>query len=165
MTDEKTETIYKVRHKEAWCIMHYRCGSCGHHEVLYNGRDGVTPFVIGCAKCGEDSAHVSWQKDFRAPTYEPLTGMRIFVDLSFDRYKEFAIKKYQKGGVYEGLIDNGGGDKTLEDLIKELWEDIPENAPTVIVFDKDDKEHIDSIKRPPVGAKLVYPQPDPKRFA
>ena len=30
-------------HKEAYMLMNYRC-ECGHHELIWNSRDGVTPF-------------------------------------------------------------------------------------------------------------------------
>jgi len=39
------------RHVEAFCLMHYAC-DCGHHEVIWNSRDGVTPFTAPCPSCG-----------------------------------------------------------------------------------------------------------------
>lgn len=39
-------------HKEAYLLMNYRC-ECGHHELIWNSRDGVTPFTLSCPNCGQ----------------------------------------------------------------------------------------------------------------
>lgn len=41
----------KYKHAEAYCLMKYKCEKCGKTEILWNSRDGVTPFMIKCEKC------------------------------------------------------------------------------------------------------------------
>ena len=38
----------KYKHAEAYCLMKYKCEKCGKTEILWNSRDGVTPFMIKC---------------------------------------------------------------------------------------------------------------------
>ena len=41
----------KYKHREAYCLMIYRCENCGHIERIWNSRDGVTPFGTACPSC------------------------------------------------------------------------------------------------------------------
>jgi hypothetical protein len=77
-------------HTEAFCIMTYKCGQCGAEEKIWNSRDGVTPFVIICRECGGDAQHINWQQDVRDLQFVPPPGMRIFVNLHFEKAKEVA---------------------------------------------------------------------------
>ncbi len=72
----------KYNHIEAFCLMLYRCESCGHEETLWNSRDGVTPFIIRCVKCSGEALHVEWRRDKCVPDHKPSQGDRIFVDLT-----------------------------------------------------------------------------------
>lgn len=74
------------KHKEAFCLMTYQCEECGKKETLWNSRDGVTPFIIGCSKCRGKSQHVNFHGDRYAPDHFPVPGQRIFVDLTEDRH-------------------------------------------------------------------------------
>ena len=42
------ESNEEYKHAEAFCLMKYRCEKCGQAEVVWNSRDGVTPFIINC---------------------------------------------------------------------------------------------------------------------
>lgn len=64
-----------VRHPEAYCLMHYRCEKCGKWEILWNSRDGVTPFCVKCRNCDGTMKHEIWDRDFYAPK------LRMFIDL------------------------------------------------------------------------------------
>jgi len=68
-------------HPEAYCLMKYQCGKCQTIEELWNSRDGVTPFIIGCRKCDGSMQHIDWQDDRRVPHYVPQPGQRVFIDL------------------------------------------------------------------------------------
>ena len=60
----------KFVHGEAFRLMHYRCEKNPLHlEIIWNSRDGVTPFVITCRQCGSASQHVEWSRDEFAPDY------------------------------------------------------------------------------------------------
>lgn len=69
-----------MSHKEAFALMLYRCETCGFEELLWNSRDGVTPFGVGCRRCGEDAMHVEWYRDRYLPDYDPKPGDRYFRD-------------------------------------------------------------------------------------
>lgn len=76
-------------HKEAFCLMDYKCKECGTLEQLWNSRDGVTPFSIRCrdAHCngkdtlGSPMSHVDFHKDKCYPAFVPHPGLRIFINM------------------------------------------------------------------------------------
>ena len=78
-TDEAPKTEYK--HKEAFCLMQYICERCFGSEILWNSRDGVTPFIIHCRMCGGAMKHENWKSDRYAPDHVPFPGQRIFIDM------------------------------------------------------------------------------------
>lgn len=69
-------------HKEAYCLMEYRCKACGISEILWNSRDGVTPLYIASRCCGGEAVHVNWQNDQCVPGFQPPLGSRVFRDIS-----------------------------------------------------------------------------------
>lgn len=72
-------TKHGHKHGEAFMLMWYGC-KCGHRERIWNSRDGVTPFGIGCPSCGEIANHINWGLDEYAPDYKPKHGQRFFRD-------------------------------------------------------------------------------------
>lgn len=76
-------------HGEAFCLMTYRADDGSEEEVIWNSRDGVTPFVI-TLRSGTQARHVDWHRDQRAPDFKPPPGMRVFVDLTPARAREQA---------------------------------------------------------------------------
>lgn len=87
----------KYRHPEAYCLMLYRCAA-GHEEVIWNSRDGVTPFIVQCRTCKTEATHVDWHRDTRAVNHRPQPGDRIFVDWTEHRarayYKKFVAEMW-----------------------------------------------------------------------
>lgn len=70
----------KYRHGEAFALMWYAC-TCGHRERIWNSRDGVTPFGLGCPSCGSPTLrHVDWQRDQCTPSHQLHRGQRYFRD-------------------------------------------------------------------------------------
>lgn len=69
------------KHAEAFCLMTYRSDDGSEEEIIWNSRDGVTPFVI-TLRSGKEARHVDWGSDRRLPDYQPPAGSRIFVDLT-----------------------------------------------------------------------------------
>lgn len=65
--------------------MWYAC-SCGHRELIWNSRDGVTPFGgVPCTSCGGDGLtgglnHVDWRLDEIVPGYVLNIGQLFFRD-------------------------------------------------------------------------------------
>lgn len=68
-------------HGEAFCLMWYACKNCGHRERIWNSRDGVTPFGMGCPSCGGwDMLHVNFGLDQYAPEHKLHYGQRFWRD-------------------------------------------------------------------------------------
>ena len=81
-------------HKEAFNIMTYECEGCGTKELLWNSRDGVTPFSLNCATCGNGTMkHIDWEKDLCDPDHIPERGSRVFIDMS-PELLQITIRKY-----------------------------------------------------------------------
>lgn len=68
------------QHGEAFMLMNYAC-QCGHREIIWNSRDGVTPFATGCPDCGECKLqHVDWGRDVYAPDHALHHGQQYWRD-------------------------------------------------------------------------------------
>jgi hypothetical protein len=80
----------KYQHAEAFRLMKYLTKT-GEFEIIWNSRDGVTPFCI-TSRSGDEATHV---EDMLAPDYDPSVGERIFVDLTEERAKEIATKRVE----------------------------------------------------------------------
>lgn len=85
----------KHDHAEAFRLMKYLCENCKRVEWIWNSRDGVTPFIVGCRQCDGAMQHVEWQHDPYIPTFKPEVGSRMFVDLSPERAVEFVKQKIE----------------------------------------------------------------------
>lgn len=116
------------KHGEAFCLMLYACEGrvepgqtfrsndgrllrspgCGHRELIWNSRDGVTPFCMGCPSCGGDLRHTSWQYDRYAPDHEPHHGQGIWRDGTPDEAEMFVryrVAKYPNGLTPEYIAE------------------------------------------------------------
>lgn len=106
---------------EAYHLMQYKCDTCGVRSLIWNSRDAVTPFSVGCP-CGGERNHINWQSDVRMlPEYVPPPGYcDVFVDFSPERAKELAIKRVDSFDKTEFRIPKG----TLEyeNMVKKLTE-------------------------------------------
>lgn len=66
---------------EAFMLMWYGCNHCGHRELIWNSRDGITPFGMDCPSCGHTTLrHVHWDKDLRMPHHKLHRGQRFWRD-------------------------------------------------------------------------------------
>ena len=112
--------IKEFNHKEAYCLMYYRCEKCGELERLWNSRDGVTPFVIGCRYCGGEAVHIMWQYDRCVPDYKPKPAERIFIDMTKERAEEIAKKRIEHFNKL-GYNDNHDQEQLLKDVTEDIW--------------------------------------------
>lgn len=95
----------RYKHAEAFCLMTYQADDGSESEVVWNSRDGVTPFVIPL-RSGKTATHVNWRGDVRTPDYAPPAGSRIFVDLTMERALEQArrnLARWAEEGVFAEL--------------------------------------------------------------
>lgn len=68
------------QHPEAFCLMEYRADDGTETEVIWNSRDGVTPFVVALPS-GKAATHVNWSHDVRVwRTMADALGVRRFID-------------------------------------------------------------------------------------
>lgn len=107
----------KHNHNEAFCLMKYRSDDGSEEEIIWNSRDGVTPFVI-TLESGKRAQHVDWAKDVYAPSHQPKSGNRIFIDMTKERALEIAQRNISQWSV-DGTFDKyGKPDNLLEDLVE-----------------------------------------------
>src|SRR5262245_63962752 len=87
----------KPEHKfaEAFMLMTYYARATGEREVLWNSRNGVTPFIITSPR-GAEMMHVDWQNDRYAPLHIPKVGDGIFIDLTEQRARVWADQYVQR---------------------------------------------------------------------
>lgn len=79
------------QYAEAFNLMHYACKNCKHREVIWNSRNGVTPFGLTCPSCGKhDLLHVEWHRDVKAPDHVPHPGQRVFIDMTIEKARLYA---------------------------------------------------------------------------
>jgi hypothetical protein len=91
------------RHGEAFCLMWYAC-ECGHRERFWNGRDGITPFALGCPSCGGATLrHIHWNLDTPAPSHQPHDGQGVWRDGTPDEAEAIMRCRIEscKGTSYE----------------------------------------------------------------
>ena len=125
----------KYDHAEAFCLMHYKCVSisCGKLEVLWNSRDGVTPFMIQCKECDGEMQHTAFGADRCVPDFFPEHGRRVFVD--FPEHFREVFKKCQIQTQWDcppyPMKDRW---ETKEDALKALMEDdeLQDGSPYVL---------------------------------
>ena len=85
-----------MNHKEAFCVMTYRCEKCKQDHFFWNSRDGVTPFMASSPCChGAMCKHVNWPND---TPVETLTGFvtHVWIDMSHEAAAELAEKVLHK---------------------------------------------------------------------
>jgi hypothetical protein len=88
----------KYQHVEAFCLMHYAC-KCGHQEVMWNSRDGVTPFTTRCPSCGQPELTHTMRGMQRRPDHTPHKGQRVWIDMTRERAEQFARQRLNVMGV------------------------------------------------------------------
>jgi len=136
------QKMTKYNHGEAFCLMEYQCETCGYKEIIWNSRDGVTPFIIRCPECQKKGIpiilksglmeHVNWQKDQCAPDYLPDQGQRVFVDIT-PQIMEVLTRARVRRQWNEGSYPMSDRWDDPIDAVKELSE-IHEGEPYIITI-------------------------------
>lgn len=124
----------KYNHPEAFCLMQYQDKTTGEVELVWNSRDGVTPFVI-FSRAGNESQHVNWRGDIRRPDHVPEIGDRIFVDLTLERCREFhreMVKARWEGGKYPMKDRFASKEEAVENLSESMFDN--GKQPDIIVI-------------------------------
>lgn len=112
-------------YKEAFCLMYYENPETKTGFMVWNSRDGVTPFIVH--EDGKEYQHAHWGMDRRCTNEEYIKkhilvpGQRIFRDVTPEEGKEWALKRLQsaKGTDYE--VEEGSD--RWNELLLSLTED------------------------------------------
>lgn len=83
-------------HREAYALMNYESADGLVREVIWNSRDGVTPFGVTAKDGTTPLTHARWHEDQYAPNHVPALGDRIFVDLTPERAKTAAMRNAER---------------------------------------------------------------------
>jgi hypothetical protein len=79
------------RQAEAYNLMYYEADTTGLGFLVYNPRDGVTPF--GVVVDGQHYRHQHFSLDRYLPNYTMPSGMRYFRDRTLGEAQQLAIKR------------------------------------------------------------------------
>ena len=90
------------QHAEAFMLMRYRADNDpSDEEIVWNSRDGVTPFVITLPS-GHTATHIAWDADVYAPPHRHRVGERVFTD-----FTEQAAQQLARTVARESFGDEG----------------------------------------------------------
>lgn len=129
---ESVKKLKKYNHTEAFCLMMYHCESCGKYETLWNSRDGVTPFIIGCAECGGQMQHIRMAFDRQVTDHILNKGDRVFIDMPESLKEPFARKSlnaYKDSEHYDKHMS-----KSDEEQVKEIVDNMNEGEPFIVTI-------------------------------
>jgi hypothetical protein len=118
--------------------MLYQDERTGEIEIVWNSRDGVTPYSM-TSRVGNDSRHVHFEADTCAPNHVPSIGQRIFVDLTLERATEGRRRYVERfwDTPIAGCAKMSERWETKEAAVEELSQaDIFPNTPDIIVVDE-----------------------------
>lgn len=117
-------------------LMQYQCG-CGHKETIWNSRDGVTPFVLGCPSCGKlNLSHVNWHEDVYAPNHELHRHQRYFRDGTVEEAIEIMKRRIERHKSSYPL-KREAKDRLLAEVRNGTLEEFRKGWPTVDVHMKE----------------------------
>lgn len=121
------------KHSEAYALMTYLSDDGKTGELIWNSRDGVTPFIVHSVD-GVEMTHVDWDKDVYAPHFRPPPGMRVFVDMTEEMALEAARERVEEWWDAPDYPMSARWE-TKEDAAKALAKDYVADGgqPTIIV--------------------------------
>jgi hypothetical protein len=104
-------------HAEAYALMRYKSDDGLDEEIIWNSRDGVTPFVI-TLRSGKQATHVDWNGDFPFPNYQPPLGSRMFVDLTEKRARSMVAEYIERNREF---VPKGMSDEEVTEMLVKDW--------------------------------------------
>ncbi len=126
---------------EAFAVMGYqRESGVGPVELIWNSRNGVTPFCCHSADGKHLLQHVNWSHDRCVPTYKPKVGSRIFVDATPEYVLDATIRKVEEWWIKHGMSQRfpSQADAVRELAIHEYNSGIPPRC--IVVDEASDKD-------------------------
>lgn len=126
---------HDYKHAEAFCLMKYATRDGRTVEWLWNSRDGVTPFIIR-SQSGDEMNHVDFNLDRHMPSYKPLPGERVFIDMTPAKAREYATRRVQFFWDHPQTSMSKMFD-TKEAAIEAMYQDIYRaGAPDIVTADE-----------------------------
>lgn len=115
----------EYNHGESFMLMNYECKE-GHRVVIWNSRDGVTPFNWTCLieGCDSEMRHVDWHLDVRDPDYQLTNGDWFFRDGTKEDAGKVIRQAAEVNPPPASFLKQYGGD--LEMLIRDIVESDPQ---------------------------------------
>lgn len=127
-------TSRKHNHVEAFCLMTY-ADKEGKEEVIWNSRDGVTPFVLYARSGKGEMQHVRWHEDQYAPYHVPDIGSRIFVSMTWEKAKEYAERRISNLNRKEIRATFGSREKAIARIADSIY--VNGEAPLIVEVDQE----------------------------
>lgn len=129
-------------HNEAFMLMAYTCEACKMRDVIYNARDGVTPFAVPCRMCdGGLMTHRNWTADVYAREHIPEVGDLMFLDTSAETL--LAAKRQYVEGMWtdpDRPMSAMFPDKTKAEVARALadeeWAEHDGHVPSLVTMTK-----------------------------
>lgn len=127
---------------EGFCNMVYVCEHCHTTDMIWNSRDGVTPFMLSCLACEGTMKHSgNWRLE-KEYTELPDDATRVFVD-AFESgvraiYTEWANENFSKLQDTYDHFKNVTIEEFIEEKIKYRMKD---QCPLVITR----QEYLDGV--------------------
>lgn len=122
---------------EAFCLMHYASRDGSVTEVLWNSRDGVTPFCITAKDGKTELTHVDWGADKFAPGHKLMPGDRYFGPLTRGAAEKYALARIESmdGTPYE--VQGEERAYLFKQIVEEMLKD---ETPDILVFQGDEEQ-------------------------
>lgn len=121
MNQQLNSSERKYNHPEAFCLMKYATKDGTETEIIWNSRDGVTPFCIA-SKSGVEMQHdMRFFRHNRVPEHQPKPGDRIFVDLGAERARKLVterVERYWEHPQYPMSRMYGSKEEAVEGLLR-----------------------------------------------
>lgn len=124
-------------HAEAFALMKYVSDDGTERELIWNSRDGVTPFTTTCIHGDKTMTHVGWRNDVCNPDYVPLVGSRVWVDMTPEIATEHATRYVDR--FWNGKPPMSGSFDTREEAINffiKQWTSQPGNPASIVVTEE-----------------------------
>ena len=108
--------------------MVYECKKCSRPNIIWNSRDGVTPFGTRCrySDCDGDSIHKMQYATYR-PDYVPQSGDMIWIDMPESIQVILAKKAYWESDYLSSEL-------ALDEFVKLYFSNIQQGQPYLIII-------------------------------
>lgn len=116
------------QHTEAFWLMTYICQDCGHKEVIWNSRDGVTPFGTRCMACGGINMLHKGPHEY-APDHVPDVGQYVWITFPESLRLPFGRGRVKAG---EGTAYQVDDPQTRQEIAEGIADDMQAGEPFLI---------------------------------